>query len=123
MRASREPFDLSTGGISTPISFSRKAGVPSACSAYMGWKQPPVDAARATTANTWKAIRVLTHDIHDPLGNHDHPADSLSAQRRFYRIKCQNGSLNFRVWRAACHGHLPALLAIDLNHHRDCVLN
>jgi len=34
--ASREAFGLPTGGTSTPISFSRRAGEPSVCSAYIG---------------------------------------------------------------------------------------
>ena len=34
--ASREALFLSTGGTSTPISFSRRPGEPSACSAYIG---------------------------------------------------------------------------------------
>src|SRR5882724_3157610 len=97
MRASREAFGLSTGGTSTPISFSRRAGVPSACSAYIGWKQPAVSAASAATAMSRAAIRVLANDIHDPHGNNDHLADGFAAQGQFYRIEVQNGSLNFRI--------------------------
>src|SRR3954468_14229632 len=93
MRASREALFLSTGGTSTPISFSRKPGVPSACSAYIGWKQPAVSAANAATASSRAAMRVLANDIHDPHGNNNHLADRFAAQRLFYRIEGQNGSL------------------------------
>ena len=41
---------------STSNSFSRRPGVPSACSAYIGWKQPAVSAARAATARKRAAI-------------------------------------------------------------------
>src|SRR5436309_9509563 len=91
-RASREPLALSEiGGRSTPISFSRNAGVPSVWAAYIGWKQPAVSAPSAATTSSRTAS--LADDIHDPLGHHDHLADGFAAQRRFYRIKGQNGSL------------------------------
>src|SRR6266581_7064538 len=90
IRASREALGLSTGGTSTPISFSRKPGLPSLRSAYIGWKQPAVSAARAATAMSRTAIRVLANDIHDPHGNNNHLADGLAAQGEFYRIKGQN---------------------------------
>src|SRR5882757_2931983 len=78
-RASREPLGLSTGGRSTPISFSRSAGVPSVWAAYIGWKQPAVSAPRATMASSRAAMRNLANDIHDPHGNHDHLADGFAA--------------------------------------------
>src|ERR1700692_3226614 len=96
-RASRDPLALSTGGTSTPISFSRRPGVPSVCSAYIGWKQPAVSAASATTANSRAAIRDLANDIHDPHGHNDYLADGFAAQGLFYRIKRQNGSLYIRI--------------------------
>ena len=80
IRASREALGLSTGGSSTPSSLSRKPGVPSACSAYIGWKQPAVNAAMAATAKSRAAMRILANDIHDPLGNYDHLAGGLVAQ-------------------------------------------
>src|SRR5882757_3562030 len=104
IRASRDALFLSTGGTSTPISFSRRPGVPSACSAYIGWKQPAVRAASAATANSRATIRVLANDIHDPHGNYDHLADGLATQGYFYRIEGQNGSLNFRILGSAGHG-------------------
>src|SRR5690242_20607913 len=98
MRAPRDALLLSvTGGSSTPISFSRRSGEPSVCSAYMGWKQPAVSAPKATTAASRTKRPTLADDIHDPHGNHDHLADGLAAQRQFYRIKRQNGSLNLRI--------------------------
>src|SRR3954470_16508533 len=96
MRASGEAFGLSTGGSSMPISFSRRPGVPSLCSAYIGWKQPAVSPASAATASSRTAIRVLANDIHDPHGNNDHFSDGFAGQRQFYRIESQNGTLNFR---------------------------
>src|SRR5258708_39303749 len=65
-RASREAFGLSTGGTSTPISFSRRAGEPSVCSAYIRWKQPAVSAAQAATIRSRAALRGLANDIHQP---------------------------------------------------------
>src|SRR5689334_16652677 len=115
MRASRDAFGLSTGGISTPASFSRRAGLPSLRSAYIGWKQPAVSAARAATAMSRTAIRVLANDIHDPHGNHDNLADGFAVQREFYRIERQNGSLNFRILGGAWHGDITPLLAVDLD--------
>src|SRR5207248_7394046 len=97
MRASREAFGLSTGGTSTPISFSRRPGVPSVCSAYIGWKQPAVRAANAATASKRATMRILADNIHDPLGDDDHLADGLAVQGQFYRIERQNGSLDFRI--------------------------
>src|SRR3979490_3011408 len=97
MRASRDALFLSTGGTSTPISFSRRPGVPSACSAYIGWKQPTVSAPHAAPAKNPATIRGLANDIHDPHGNNDHFTHGLAAQGQFYRIKRQNGSLNFRI--------------------------
>src|ERR1700694_1125192 len=85
-RASREALGLSTGGSSTPISFSRRAGEPSACSAYIGWKQPAVSAASAATAKSRAAMRVLANDIHDPHGHNNHFSDGLAAEALFYRI-------------------------------------
>src|SRR6478672_8894104 len=123
MRASRDAFGLSTGGTSTPISFSRRPGVPSARSAYIGWKQPAVSAARAATANSRAAIRVLANDIHDPHRNNNHLADGLAAQSLFYRIKGQNGSLNFRILGIPWHGNITPFLAVDLNHQRHRVFN
>src|SRR5215207_11118335 len=116
MRASREAFALSTGGTSTPISFSRRPGVPSPRSAYIGWKQPAVSAARAATANSRAAIRVLANDIHDPHGNNDHLADGLAAEGQFYRIERQNGSLNFPIFGDPWHGNITPFLAVDLDH-------
>src|SRR5882672_7517016 len=120
-RASREPLGLSTGGRSTLISFSRSAGVPSVCAAYIGWKQPAVSAPKAATTSSRTAI--LANDIHDPLGNHDHLADGFAAQRRFYRIKLQNGSLNLRILRIPGHCDIAALLAVDLHHQGHAVFN
>jgi hypothetical protein len=42
-------------------------------------------------------MRVLANDIHDPYGNNDHLAEVFAAERLFYRIEAQNGSLNFRI--------------------------
>src|SRR5882757_5654430 len=123
MRASREALGLSTGGTSTPISFSRRPGVPSVRSAYIGWKQPAVSAARAATANSRAAIRVLTNDIDDPHGNNNHLADGFAAQGQFYRIKGQNGSLNFRILGTPWHGYITPFFAVDLNHQRHRVFN
>src|SRR5205085_10986244 len=97
MRASREAFGLSIGGSSTPISFSRRPGVPSLRSAYIGVKQPAVIAARVATATSRRAMRILADDIDDPHGHHDHFADGFAAQRQFYRIEGQNCTLNFRI--------------------------
>src|SRR5258707_14044518 len=96
MRASRDALGLSTGGISTPISFSRRPGLPSLRSAYIGWKQPAVSAARAATAISRTSIQVLAKDIHDPHGNNDYLSDDLPPESEFYRIEDQNDSLNFR---------------------------
>src|SRR5258707_2523924 len=123
IRASREAFGLSTGGSSTPNSFSRRPGVPSVCSAYIGWKQPAVSPARAATANSRAAIRVLANDIPDPHGNNDHLADGFAAQGRFYRIEGQNCTLNFRILGRPWHGYITPLLAVDLNHQRHGVFN
>src|SRR3954454_22341341 len=123
IRASREPFALSTGGRSMPISFSRNAGVPSVCAAYIGWKQPAVSAPIAATASSRAAMRDLADNIHDPLRHHDHLADDFAAQRRFYRIERQNGSLYLLFRRILGYCDIAALLAIDLNHQRDLVLN
>ena len=114
---------MSTGGTSTPISFSRRPGVPSARSAYIGWKQPAVSAARAATANSRAAIRNLANDIHDPHGNHDYLADGLAAESEFYRIERQNGSLNFRILGDPWHGNITPFLAIDLDHQRHGVFD
>src|SRR5205085_9087010 len=121
IRASREPFGLSIGGRSTPISFSRKAGVPSVCAAYIGWKQPAVSAPSAATTSSRTAS--LADDIHDPLGHHDDLADGVAAQRRFYRIEGQNGSLYLLFRRILSHCDIAALLAIDLHHQGDLVLD
>src|SRR4029077_21276398 len=115
MRASREAFALSTGGISTPISLSRRPGVPSLRSAYIGWKQPAVSPARAATASSRMAILLLADNIDDPLGHHDYFPDGLAAQGQFYRIEGQNGTLNFRGLRFRGHCDFPALFAIDLD--------
>src|SRR3981189_1636173 len=123
MRASGDALFLSPGGTSTPISFSRRPGVPSACSAYIGWKQPAVSAARAATASSRATIRVLANDIHNPHRNHDYLADCLAAEGQFYRIERQNGSLNFRILGAPWHGYITPLLAIDLDHQRHGVFN
>src|SRR4051812_45645291 len=106
MRASRDALFLSTGGTSTPISFSRRAGLPSLRSAYIRWKQPAVRAPRAATAMSRTAIRVLANDIHDPHGNNDSLADGLVAQGKLYRIERQNGSLNFRILGDPWHGNI-----------------
>src|SRR6266849_4873732 len=103
---------------STPISFSRKPGVPSLCSAYIGWKQPAVSAAMATTAKSRAAMRILANDIHDPHRNYNDLADGIAAQGLLYRIKRQNGSLNFRVLGISRHCDIAPLLAIDLDHQR-----
>src|SRR3954447_17430961 len=113
-RASRVPLGLSTGGRSTPISFSRSARVPSVWAAYIGWKQPAVSALKPATTSSRAAI--LANDIHDPLGNHNYLLGGSAAQRRFYRIKRQNGSLNLRILRIPGHCDIAALLAVDLHH-------
>src|SRR4051812_34198255 len=77
-RASRVPLALSTGGRSTPISFSRKAGVPSVWAAYIGWKQPAVSALKPAITSSRAAI--LANDIHDPLGNHNYLLGGSAAQ-------------------------------------------
>src|SRR3954447_2515324 len=107
-RASREPFGLSTGGRSTPISFSRNAGVPSVCAAYIGWKQPAVSAPKAAITSSRAAVRDLADNIHDPLRHHDHLADGFAAQHRFYRIKGQNGSLYLLFRRIPGHCDIAA---------------
>src|SRR4029079_13278538 len=89
----------------------------------IGWKQPAVSAARAATANSRAAIPGLAHDIHAPHGNNDHLADGLAAQGSFYRIKGQNGSLNFRILGTPWHGDITPFLAVDLNHQRYRVFN
>src|SRR6516165_464428 len=111
------------GGSSTPMSFSRSAGVPSACSAYIGWKQPAVSAPRAATARSRAAMRVLANDIHDPHGNNDHLADGLAAQRQFYRIETQSGSLNFRILGHTGHRNFTPFFAVDLHHQGYAVFN
>src|SRR5665647_846760 len=122
-RASREALGLSIGGSSTPISFSRRPGLPSACSAYIGWKQPAVSAARAATAKSRAAMRNLANDIHDPHGNNDHLADGLAVQGMSYRIEGQNGSLNIGILRTPWHGYITPLLAVDLDHQRHRLFN
>ena len=57
------------------------------------------------------------------MRNHDHLADGLAAQRQFYRIEGQNGSLNFRILGAPWHGHITPFLAVDLNHQGHGVFN
>src|SRR6201991_600716 len=122
-RASREALALLIGGSSTPISFSRRPGVPSVCSAYIGWKQPAVSAARAATASRRAAMRILADNIHDPLGDDNHLADGLAVQGQFYRIKGQNGSLDFRILGRCCNRDLAPLLAVDLDHQGHAVFN
>src|SRR5882757_4982905 len=122
-RASREAFALSTGGISTPISFSRRPGVPSACSAYIGWKQPAVSAAKAATAKSRAAILILADNIDDPHGHHDHLADGLAAQGDFYRIERQNGSLYIRILGDPWHGNITPFFTVDLDHQGHAVFN
>ena len=56
-------------------------------------------------------MRVLANDIHDPHRNNDHLADGFAAERLFYRIEAQNGSLNFRILSAASHRNLTPFLA------------
>src|ERR1700710_1387894 len=114
MRASRDALGLSIGGRSTVSSLSRRPGVPSVCSAYIGWKQPAVSAARAATANSRATIRVLANDIDDPHGNNDHFTHGFAAQGQFYRIERQNGSLNFRILGAPWHGNITPFFAVDL---------
>src|ERR1700761_5958218 len=116
IRASRDALGLFTGGRSTVSNFSRRAGVPSACSPYIGWKQPAVSAARAAMARSRTAMPVLANDIHDPLRHNDHLADGLAVQSLFYRIERQNGSLNFRILGLAGECDFAALLAVDLDH-------
>src|SRR3954468_12723756 len=116
MRASRDALFLSTGGTSTPISFSRRPGLPSLRSAYIGWKQPAVSAARAATAMSRTAIRVLANDIHDPHGNNDYLANGVAAESEFYRIERQNGSLNFRILGDPWHGNITPLLSLYPGH-------
>src|SRR4029079_7499143 len=123
MRASREALGLSTGGVFKPISFARRPGLPSLRSAYIGWKQPAVSAARAATAMSRTAIRVLTNDIHDPHGNNDYLAHGLAAESEFYRIERQNGSLNFRILGDPWHGNITPFLAVDLDHQRHSVFD
>ena len=41
---------------------------------------------------------------------------ALSPKDLFYRIKGQNGSLNFRILGGAGHRDLAPFLAVDLNH-------
>src|ERR1043166_5475450 len=123
IRASREPFGLSTGGRSTPISFSRSAGVPSVCAASIGWKQPAVSAARPATASSRAAMRNLADNIHNPLRHHHHLADGFAAQRLFYRIEPQNGSLNLRIFGILRDCDIAALLAVDLHHQGHLVFN
>src|SRR6185437_12071489 len=96
---------------------------PSACSAYIGWKQPAVSAESAAMAKSLMAMTSLADDIDDPLGHNDHLADGFAAQGLFYRIECQNGSLNFRILGRARHPDLAPLLAVDLDHQRHGVLN
>src|ERR1700761_2151124 len=98
--------------MSTPISFSRRPGVPSACSAYIGVKQPAAGAASRATATSRAAMRTLADNIHDPHGNHDHLTHGLPATRQFYRIKRQNGSLDVRILGRPWHGDITPLLAV-----------
>src|SRR5262249_20364997 len=123
IRASGDPFGLSTGGTSTPNNFSRSPGVPSLCSAYIGWKQPAVRAAMAATANSRAAMRNLANDIHDPHRHDDDLTDGLAAQRLLYRIERQNGSLNFPIFGSPWHSNITPLLAVHLNDQRDAILN
>src|SRR5438552_8889731 len=122
-RASRVPLGTLSGGTSTPISCSRRSGEPSVWAAYIGWKQPAVSAANAATTRSRAAIRVLANDIHDPHRNNNHLAHGFAAEGLFFRIECQNGSLNFRILRIAGHCDFAALLAVDLNHQRHGVFN
>src|SRR4030095_1140706 len=105
------------------MSFSRRPGLPSLRSAYIGWKQPAVSAASAATAMSRTAIRVLANDIYDPHGNYDYLADGLAAESEFYRIERQNGSLNFRILGDPWHGDITPFLAVDLDHQRHGVFN
>src|SRR5258707_4298825 len=68
-RASREPLGLSTGGRSTPISFSRSAGVPSVCAAYIGWQHPAVRAPNS--AMSIRLAAVLGNDSDAAPTHHD----------------------------------------------------
>src|ERR1700761_283196 len=122
MRASCEALGLSTGGRSTVINLSRRP-VPSACSAYIGWKQPAVSAESTATAKSLMAMPSLADDIDDPLGHNNHLADGFTAQGLFYRIERQNGSLNFRILGRARHRDFAPLLAVDLHHQRHAVFN
>src|ERR1700730_8890071 len=98
--------------MSTVSNLSRRP-VPSAWSAYIGWKQPAVSAASVAMARSRTAMPSLADDIDDPLGHNDHLADGFAAQGLFYRIERQNGSLNFRILGRACHRDLAPLLAVD----------
>src|SRR5690349_1173663 len=124
MRASREAFALpSTGGNSTPISFSRRPGAPSPRSAYIGWKQPAKSPASTATANSRMAILLLADHIDDPLWHNDHFPNGLAAQGQFYRIEGQNGTLNFRVRRFGRYCDFAALLTVDLDDQGHGVFN
>src|SRR4051794_29747949 len=122
-RASREALAYFSGRSSTPWSFSRSAGLPSARSAYIGWKQPAVRAASADTITSRARMRNLADDIHDPLRNNDHLADGLAIQRQFYRIERQNGSLNFRILRRPRYRHFAPFLAVDLHRQGHAVFD
>src|SRR5258708_30943126 len=84
-RASREALFFSTGGTSTPISFSGKPGVPAGFSAYIGWKQPAVSAPSPATANSRATVPVLAHDIHDPHGNNAYLTHRIAGQGHIFR--------------------------------------
>src|SRR6266851_385522 len=109
IRASCEALGLSTGGTSTPISFSRRPGVPSVCSAYIGWKQPAVSAANPATTRSRAAIRMLANDIHDRHGVFNQ------------QIAFDLGPLGLRN-QARLPQHGPALFR-QMRHHRRDQLN
>src|SRR5262249_27154975 len=123
MRASREAFGFSTGGRATPISFSRRSGEPSVWAAYIGWKQPAAGAAGRAAASSRAAMRTLADNNHEPPWKHRHLNHSLAAQRRFYRIERQNGSLDVRILGSPWHGDITPLLAVNLHHQRYIILN
>src|ERR1700736_2388597 len=92
-------------------------------SAYIGWKQPPSSAPSTKIASSrTTTARRSPHDIHDPLRNDNHFLRRLPLERPFYRIKRQNGSLNFAVGRSAADGQIGPFSAIDLHRQRHGVL-
>src|ERR1700753_1767666 len=117
MRPSCEALGLSTGGRSTVSNLSRRP-VPSACSAYIGWKQPAVSAASAAMAKSLMPMPSLADDIDDPFGHNDHLADGVAAQGLFYRIERQNGSLNLRILGRAWHRDVGPVLPSYPDHPR-----